>query len=53
MSAEDDLQRQIDSLRQEVEGLKEFVRALYSMIIEDEDDDEDYVGGIEFGRYNT
>ena len=49
MTTEDDLQRQVDSLKKEVEGLKEFVRALYNMI----SDDEEYVGGIEFGRYNT
>ncbi len=54
MSTEDDLQRQIDSLKKEVDGLKEFVRALYNMILDDDEDtDEEYVGGIEFGRYNT
>ncbi|MBS7383243.1 MAG: hypothetical protein PUK35_02490 [Methanomassiliicoccales archaeon] len=53
MTTEDDLQRQVDSLKKEVEGLKEFVRALYNMIIDEESDDEEYVGGIEFGRYNT
>ena len=53
MTTEDDLQRQVDSLKKEVEVLKEFVRALYNMIIDEESDDEEYVGGIEFGRYNT
>ncbi len=52
MTSEDDLQRQIDSLKKEIAGLKEFVRALYGMITEEEEDDE-YTGGIEVGRYNT
>ena len=49
-----ELQQQIDALKAEIKTLKEFVRALYNMITEDEDDDyEDYPGGAEVGRYNT
>ena len=49
-----ELQMQIDALKAEVKTLKEFVRALYNMITEDDDDyDEDYSGGAEVGRYNT
>ena len=48
-----EMQLQIDALKAEVKTLKEFVRALYNMITEDEDDYEDYTGGAEVGRYNT
>ena len=48
-----DLQLQIDALKEEVKTLKEFVRALYNMITEDDDDYEDYPGGAEVGNYNT
>ena len=47
-----ELQQQIDALKAEVKSLKEFVRALYNMIVEDEEED-DYLGGAEVGRYNT
>lgn len=49
--SEEDLRKEIDSLREEVRGLKEFVNALYNMIADDEP--EEYAGGIEMGRYNT
>ena len=48
-----EMQLQIDALKAEVKTLKEFVKALYNMITEDEDDYEDYTGGAEVGRYNT
>ena len=49
-----ELQQQIDALKAEVKTLKEFVRALYNMIAEDDDDyDEGYSGGAEVGRFNT
>ena len=49
-----DMQMQIDALKAEVKTLKEFVRALYNMITEDDDDyEEEYAGGAEVGRYNT
>ena len=48
-----ELQQQIDALKAEVKTLKEFVRALYNMITEDEDDYDDYTGGAEVGNYNT
>ena len=32
-----DMQLQIDALKAEVKSLKEFVRALYNMIVEDEE----------------
>jgi len=47
-----EMQLQIDALKAEVKTLKEFVRALYNMIVEDEEED-DYLGGAEVGRYNT
>ena len=50
--SEEELQKQIDSLKKEVENLKEFVNALYNMIADDEDMPE-YFGGVEVGRYNT
>lgn len=46
------MQKEIDELRAEVKGLKEFVQALYNMI-SDDDEYEDYAGGIEVGRFNT
>jgi len=48
-----ELQQQIDALKAEVKTLKEFVRALYNMITEDDDDYEDYPGSAEVGNYNT
>ena len=48
-----EMQMQIDALKAEVKTLKEFVRALYNMITEDDDDYEDYPGGAEVGRFNT
>ena len=48
-----ELQQQIDALKAEVKTLKEFVRALYNMIAEDDDDYDDYAGGAEVGRFNT
>jgi hypothetical protein len=57
MTSEEELQAQIDSLKAEVNGLKEFVRMLYNMINEDDGDDEydpaDFKGGAEVGRFNT
>ena len=51
----ENLQMQIDALKNEVKGLKEFVRSLYTMITsEDEEyDASDYLGGAEVGRFNT
>ena len=48
-----DMQMQIDALKAEVKTLKEFVRALYNMIADDDDYDDDYGGGAEVGRFNT
>ncbi|MBQ6547583.1 MAG: hypothetical protein IJL79_01405 [Candidatus Methanomethylophilaceae archaeon] len=50
-----EMQLQIDALKAEVKTLKEFVRALYSMIADDDDDYDDggYPGGAEVGRFNT
>ena len=48
-----EMQMQIDALKAEVKTLKEFVRALYHMITEDDEDYDDYSGGAEVGRYNT
>ena len=48
-----EMQLQIDALKAEVKTLKEFVRALYKMITDDDDDYDDYSGGAEVGRYNT
>ena len=48
-----EMQLQIDALKAEVKTLKEFVRALYNMITDDDDDYDDYSGGAEVGRYNT
>ena len=48
-----DMQMQIDALKAEVKTLKEFVRALYNMIADDDDYNDDYGGGAEVGRFNT
>lgn len=54
MEMEENLRKEIKELRTEVRDLKEFVKALYNMIMED---DDEYVGsdagGIEVGRFNT
>ncbi|MBQ7700790.1 MAG: hypothetical protein IJT54_00140 [Candidatus Methanomethylophilaceae archaeon] len=49
--SEEELKKEIESLREEIKGLKEFVNALYNMIVED--DEPEYSGGIEMGRFNT
>ena len=49
-----EMQMQIDALKAEVRTLKDFVRALYNMISEDDDGyDDTYPGGPEIGRFNT
>lgn len=49
------MQMEIDALKAEVKGLKEFVKALYSMITDEDEeyDASDYPGGVEVGRFNT
>lgn len=49
------MQKEIDDLKSEVQSLKEFVKALYAMINEDDEeyDASDYLGGAEVGRFNT
>jgi hypothetical protein len=51
------LQAEISSLRTEISDLREFVKALYNMVMADDDyEDEgggDFLGGPEFGRFNT
>ncbi|MCQ2052705.1 MAG: hypothetical protein MJZ03_02045 [archaeon] len=50
-SSDERIQMQIDALKAEVKTLKEFVKALYNMIADDDCDDE-YMGGA--GRkFNT
>jgi hypothetical protein len=49
------LKTEVRALRSEVKDLKDFVRVLYSMI---DDGEEEYLcgdfpGGVEVGRYNT
>jgi hypothetical protein len=52
-----EMQMEIDALKAEVKGLKDFVRVLYSMITDDDGEEEydaaDFEGGIEVGRFNT
>jgi hypothetical protein len=54
MLTNEDLQKEIKNLKTEIKDLKDFVKVLYSMIM---DDDEEYVGsdsgGIEVGRFNN
>ena len=45
------IQIQIDALKAEVKTLKEFVKALYNMIADDDCDDE-YTGGTN-RKFNT
>lgn len=47
------MQTEINALKAEIKGLKEFVRALYTMIADDDDGYEEYTGGVEIGRFNT
>jgi hypothetical protein len=54
MTQDLELKLEVDALRAEVKGLKEFVRILYSMMMEEEEyDASDFQGGIEMGRFNT
>jgi hypothetical protein len=49
------LKEEIRALRSEVDTLKDFVRAMYSMIGDDEDFDDgnEFVNNLSSGRYNT
>ncbi len=50
-----ELRAEVDALKTEVAGLKEFIRAMYSMVIDEEDyecQDDMYMGPA-VGRYNT
>jgi len=55
MPTNEELQKEIDDLKQEVKGLKDFVKALYAMMNEEEEyqPSTDYKGGAEVGRFNT
>ena len=46
----EEMEKEIAALRTEIEALKEFVRVLYSMIMEDE---EEYADDGPWTRYNT
>ncbi|MCK9322407.1 MAG: hypothetical protein RBR05_00665 [Candidatus Methanomethylophilaceae archaeon] len=49
------LKAEVKALRTEVKDLKDFIKAMYSMISEDEEYDApgEFVGGVEVGRFNT
>ena len=48
------LKAEVKALKKEVAGLKEFIQAMYSMMSDDGDcDDDSDFGGPGFGRYNT
>ncbi|MFA6805418.1 MAG: hypothetical protein WCQ23_01580 [Candidatus Methanomethylophilaceae archaeon] len=49
------LKAEVKALRTEVKDLKAFIRAMYTMISEEDAEYEygDYLGGAEVGRYNT
>lgn len=55
MPTNEELQKEIDELRTEIKTLKDFVKALYAMINEEEEYEpsSDYKGGVEVGRFNT
>jgi Septum formation initiator len=48
------LKEEIRMLRSEMESIKEFVKAMYGMIGDDEDyDSSEYSGNAGMGRFNT
>ncbi|MDR2846216.1 MAG: hypothetical protein LBV63_02930 [Candidatus Methanoplasma sp.] len=49
------LKEEVRALRSEVDTLKDFVRAMYSMIGDDEEYDstDEFVNGLNSGRFNT
>ncbi|MDD2626269.1 MAG: hypothetical protein PHT00_02120 [Candidatus Methanomethylophilus sp.] len=50
------LKNQVASLQEQVRDLRDFVRAIYTMIENDDGEYEapaDFVGGMEYGRTNT
>ncbi|MCL2032332.1 MAG: hypothetical protein FWH45_02595 [Methanomassiliicoccaceae archaeon] len=51
------LRAEVKALKVEIAGLKEFIQAMYSMISDDEEYDDDppmaFGGNSGFGRYNT
>ncbi|MDY0293157.1 MAG: hypothetical protein RBQ77_01095 [Candidatus Methanomethylophilaceae archaeon] len=51
-----DLQTEIKVLKSEVRELREFIKVLYSLVMEDEEEEyapSGFSGGIEVGRFNT
>mgnify|MGYP000964924659 CR=1 FL=1 len=45
---------EVKALKEEIDGLKEFIQAMYCMMSdEDEYEDQPGFGGPGFGRYNT
>ncbi|MCQ2070164.1 MAG: hypothetical protein MJZ68_03445 [archaeon] len=50
-----DLRMEVETLRNEVNELKEYVKILYSLLNEEEgyEASPDFTGGVEFGRANT
>ncbi len=50
------LRSEVKSLRAEVKELKEFIKTMYSMLSEEEEEEcfySDFPSGPELGRYNT
>jgi len=48
------LKAEIDALKTEMEGLKEFVRAIYNMIGDEEDyESSEFAPNTNMGRFNT
>lgn len=48
------LKKEVKALKTEVAGLKEFIRAMYSMISDEDDyEEDDMFAGPGIGRYNT
>jgi hypothetical protein len=47
------LKAEVKELKKEIAGLKEFIRAMYSMMSEEEEEDPFGIDSSGFGRYNT
>ncbi len=55
MASNEELEKQLKSLRSELAQMREVVNALLSMVVED-DEEEEYLGfgdGFDLGRFNT
>ncbi len=56
MATTEELEEQLKSLKSEIAQMKELINVLLSMVVETDDEDEEYSpfgGGLDLSRFNT